>query len=253
MYEAAGVDPKKRLEILKVNHNIVRKRDDALMREIGLLVELGQYDTAIDLMDNHHFHVWEGGGQIHNLFADAHLLKGKRFFLRQRYQQALKEFTLADSYPENLEVGRPIHGGRFPQVQYYIGLAHAKLGQPEAAHRAFEISVDFDGGWSQLSYYQGLSLKELGRHEEGDAVFKGLMAHAQNRLKNAPSMDFFAKFGEKQSATKRQAQAHYLLGLANLGLEMAAEAEKEFAQAFELDPNHYWALDFYRSCRVRYP
>ena len=48
MYEAAGVDPKKRLEILKANHNIVRERDDALMREIGLLVQLGQYDTAID-------------------------------------------------------------------------------------------------------------------------------------------------------------------------------------------------------------
>ena len=130
---------------------------------------------------------------------------------------------------------------------------NARLDQPEAARLAFERSADFTGGWSQLSYYQGLSLKELGRREEADAVFKGLMAYAQNRLKNAPPMDFFAKFGEKQSATKRQAQAHYLLGLAYLGSEMGAEAEKEFAQAVELDPNHYWALDFYRSCRVRYP
>ena len=243
-YEAADTDPKKRLELLKGNHKIVRERDDALMREIGLLVQLGQHDTALNLMDGHHFHVWEGGGQIHNLFTDAHLLKGNQFFSKKKYKQALQHFLLADSYPENLEVGRPIHGGRSPQVQNYIGMAYEKLEKPEAARHAFEKSASDTRGWSQLSYYQGMSLIKLGRRDEADAKFTGLKAYAQNRLENAPSMDFFAKFGEQQSAANREAQSHYLLGLAYIGLEKVAEAGKEFSHAVELNPNHYWALNF---------
>jgi len=70
---------------------------------------------------------------------------------------------------------------------------------------------------------------------------KFLITFAQKRLKAAPSLDFFAKFGEKQSAATRQAQARYLLGLGCLGKGNKAEAEAEFEKALEMNVNHIWA------------
>ncbi|MBA7692194.1 hypothetical protein ES703_100756 [subsurface metagenome] len=54
-------------------------------------------------------------------------------------------------------------------------------------------------------------------------------------------MDFFAKFGERQSAMRRKANAHYLIGLGYLGKENKSEARVQFQKAMELNINHLWA------------
>ncbi len=248
MYEATGADPAKRLALLEKNHRIVAQRDDALTQEIKLLVQTGRYDDAIRLLDSHHFHVWEGGGQIHDYFVHAHLLRGSAFMLGKDYARALQDFELADTYPENLEVGRPIQGGRRAQVWHFIGTALEALERNEAARAAYAESAGMERGWSELSYFRGMSLKRLGRIREAEEQFRGLMAHAAARLESSPAMDFFAKFGERQSAAAQKAHSLYLLGLAQLGLGQAAAARGAFDQAIELDPNHFWARFFRDSC-----
>jgi hypothetical protein len=52
-------------------------------------------------------------------------------------------------------------------------------------------------------------------------------------------MDFFEKFGERQSAKVRQAQFHFLAGLGLRGLKKETEAEAEFKTARELNPNQW--------------
>lgn len=54
-------------DLLENNQQTVLKYDDALAREIMLHVQLGHYDRAIDLLKGHDFHVWEGGGMIHDV------------------------------------------------------------------------------------------------------------------------------------------------------------------------------------------
>ena len=44
-------------------------------------------------------------------------------------------------------------------------------------------------------------------------------------------MDFFAKFGERESAGQRRANAQFLLGLGHLGLGHAPEARAAFDEA----------------------
>lgn len=58
--EAAGVPAVERLKKLEKNQPVVMKSDDALTRLIMLLVQVGRYDRALNLLDRHHFHVWEG-------------------------------------------------------------------------------------------------------------------------------------------------------------------------------------------------
>jgi len=241
LYEAARVSPQKRLALLEKNHEIVQKRDDVLSREIVLLVQMGNYDRAIDLLERHHFHVWEGGGRIHNVYVDAHLLRGRRYFGANNYEKALKEYLKALDYPENLKVGRPFHGGRASQIHFFIGTVYEALGDSNKAIEFFKEAVAQKRGWSELSYYQGLAYRKLGREDDAGRMFEGLITFAQKRLKAALSLDFFAKFGEKQSAATRQAQARYLLGLGCLGKGNKTEAEAEFEKALEMNVNHIWA------------
>ncbi len=241
LYEAGSAPPEKRLKLLEKNHEVVLQKDDALSREIILLVQLGNYDKAIDLLARHHFHIWEGGGRIHNVYVDAHLLRGQERFDGRRYREALKDYEAALDYPENLEVGRPSHGGRAPQVYYCLGTVYEALGDVKKAKESYERSVSFKRGWSELSYYQGLTFRKLGRIEEAKQMLEGLINFGKKRVEAAPSMDFFVKFGEVQSARVRRANAHYLLGLGYLGMFKKDEARREFKEALDLNINHLGA------------
>jgi tetratricopeptide (TPR) repeat protein len=229
------------LDLLAKNHATVRQRDDALSREIILLVQMGDYDTALDLLENHHFHVWEGGGRIHRVYVDTHLLCGQEYFSDGDYQNALKHYQLALEYPENLEVGKPVRGGGEPRVHYFIGTANEALGDKGKAREHYEKSVEQERDWSELSFYQGISYQKLERKDDASRLFSGLMQFAKERLDATAEMDFFAKFGERQSAVNRRAQAHYLLGLSLLGRGEKEKAKTEFMKALDLDINHLWA------------
>jgi len=238
LYEANGTSPQLRLRLLEKNHKIVEQRDDALSREIELLVQAGRFDRALELLSTHHFHVWEGGGEIHNVYVDAHLFRGQDFFRTKKYRQALKDFEAALEYPENLEVGKPYVGGRFEEIFYFVGTAYEALGNGDKAKSFYENALASKSGWSDLSYYQGLALRKLSREQEAINVFDGLVQFAKSQIEASPSMDFFAKFGEKQSVKIQQARAHYLLGVGYLGLGKRTEAKTEFQIAIELNINH---------------
>jgi tetratricopeptide (TPR) repeat protein len=241
LYEAGGVSPEKRLSLLDRHHETVLQRDDALSREIMLLVQLGKYDRAIDLLATHHFHVWEGGGRIHNVYVDAHLLKGHEHFTAGRFKLALRSFLAALEYPKNLEVGRPYRGGRAAQVYYFIGIVFEAMDDKEKAKEYYEDGVAMEYGVSEMSYYQGLAFRRLSQEEKAKQIFKELIDFGKHRLQAATSMDFFAKFGERQSTMRRRAQAHYLLGLGYLGRGKKDEARTQFKKSLEMNINHIWA------------
>jgi len=175
LYEDGGISAEKRLAVLEKNHNIVLQRDYALSREITLFVQLGKYEEALNLLNSFHFHVWEGGGRIHNVYVDAYLLRGQAYFSAARYKQALKDYEAALEYPENLEVGRPSRGGRASQVYYFIGTVYEVLGDTRKAKEFYEKSVALKHSWSQICYFQGLAFEKLGREKEANQMFDGLI------------------------------------------------------------------------------
>ena len=77
------------------------------MRLLQVYNDTGNYDKAIKIMNTRHFHLWEGGGQIHNIYVASHILKGQSYLDKKKYDKALKEFELATLYPANLEVPAP--------------------------------------------------------------------------------------------------------------------------------------------------
>jgi tetratricopeptide (TPR) repeat protein len=237
LYEAAGVDPRKRLALLERNRGAVSGHDDALGREIGLLVQTGRYDKALELLRDHHFHVWEGGGGIYGSWVEANLLRGRSSLDDGNGAAALRDFRAAVTYPPNLEAAPPSRGSGSAKALYLTALAFDLLGKKSDAASCLEKAAAIETGWSEQAYFKGLALGRLGKAGEAEALFSGLVKFARERLGAAPSMDFFEKFGEKQSAAAHEAQYHLLAGLGLRGLKRPGDAADEFRKALALSPN----------------
>lgn len=247
LYEAAGAPVAKRLDMLLKHHDTVLGRDDALTREIELLIVAGladapKLDRALDLLATRHFRNWEGSTHIHNVYVDACLARGQQLAAEKKHREALAAYEAALEYPENLEVGRARRSPRTTQIQYLIGTAHEALGDAAAARAAFEKAVaGRDRGATEASYFHGLALQKLGRAEEAKPIFERLVEAGEQQLTTGETPDYFAKFGEKQSDNVRRANAHYLVGLGQLGLGRRIEAQTAFRQALTLHPAHLGA------------
>jgi tetratricopeptide (TPR) repeat protein len=225
---------------------VVYLHNDAFSREIVLLTQLGYYDQAIDFMNTYHFRRWEGLGNIHITYVDAHILRGQKYFKAKQYKEAIKDFEAALKYPENLEVAKPYHGGRDCEVYYLMGLTYEAEGNAKKAKEFYEKSTIAKKreGWSALSYYQGLAFQKLGQQDTANRMFDGLIEFGNKELetlKDGTTMQFFAKFGKKRSKNEQMADVYYLLGLGYLGKSEQTEAKSFFEKALDLNINHPWA------------
>jgi tetratricopeptide (TPR) repeat protein len=243
LYEAGGHPPQKRLALLEKNHQTVIRRDDSFLREIMLLVQLGRYDAAVKFLTTHHFHTWEGGGEVHNVYIDAFLLRGRQFLADKQYQKALDDFKTASEYPQNLEVARPTNDPHAAQVNYFIATALQTLGDEKQAAEYYEKAAyqQSTEQWPQARYYQGLSLVKLGQKQKAEKIFAELITTGQKMLTEKVSMDFFAKFGQRETQNARLASGHYIIGLGHLGSGQTQQAKHHFQEALKLNINHLWA------------
>jgi tetratricopeptide (TPR) repeat protein len=246
LYEAGNVSPRERLASFESNPGIAEKRSDAMTQEAKVYLLVGRYDQAIQLLKTHRFHNWEGYGDIHEVYADACLLQGDKEFRAGKYQEALKDYEASLEYPDNLEVGQPYHEVRLPQVDYLMGLAYDKLGNTAKSRELFQqaMAEKWRGRrreWPQMLYFEGLAALKLGRNPEATRFFDDLIAMGGKALAADSDLDYFAKFGQKRSSRLRLADAHYLIGLGNLGKGETARARNEFQAALKLNVNHLGA------------
>jgi tetratricopeptide (TPR) repeat protein len=235
---AAQMPHRERLQFLERRHRVVAGRNDALLREIVLHVSVGDYDRAIELMSNRHFHVAEGGeNTVHEVHVDAHLLRGRKFLAAGDPASALKDFETAMEYPPRFEFARPYDGAREPEINWCLGAAHEALGNEDQARRCFTASVAKERRGTALAYWQGQAYRSLGREKAAHAMFDDLVRTGKATLTRGAESGFFDKFGQRRSETTGRAQAHYLIGLGLLGLGKRALAKAEFQTALKSDIN----------------
>jgi tetratricopeptide (TPR) repeat protein len=199
---------------------------------------------ALDILRTHHFHVWEGGGEIYGLWVEANLAAGRQRLEKGDPRRALEAFESALSYPSNLDVGPPSSGPGSPKIFVHLGQAREALGHTAEARASYEKAAAFRTGLTEQAYYAGLALARLGRASEAAGRFEDLVRRAREALAAAPAVDFFEKFGERRSARVRQAELHFLAGLGLSGLNRAPEAAVEFEKAAAMDPGHLGARRF---------
>jgi tetratricopeptide (TPR) repeat protein len=270
LYEKVQKPVADRLALYEEFETVVMKHDDAVIRLLAMFNQAGKFDRAIEILDTRHFHVWEGGGEVHRYFVDAHLLAGMKKMdeaqiaarsvsdgandptghLRSRllFLEAVKDFELADTYPDHLEVGRPAgRAGNSAKVFYFMGKAYQGLGDSAKAKECFELvgqSRRDRRNADELSFFVGMAYKELGRQAEADTEINAL-ADAVNRQRESRELiDQYSKFGEDGSRSERVAQLQYLLGLVHLARGEKEQADKEFQTAIKANPDLIWARQF---------
>ena len=244
LYERNNASIEKRLSVLTSHHKHVAEREDALTREIQVLVLNKKYEKAIEYLENNFFHIQEGTRALHDIYVDAHLLRGISFLNKQNYMKVLDNFLKADIYPENHQTGRDINYIRNPQIFYYTGLAYEKTGDLQNAREYFEKVISSDKRESQYMYYQALAYKKLNNNTSADKLFEDLIGLGDKRLVQLDEIDFFSKFGEGESKQKRQASAYFIKGLGYLGKGSKKQAGELLQKVIHLDAGHIWAKEY---------
>jgi len=237
------IDPAIRLRILQDHHESIANNNvsDALSREVMLHVQLGNYDNALNIISKNYFRQWEGVSKAYDSFVDAHLLKGLEYLEQEDNEKALKEFLSALEYPENMMVAQPYRGGRECQIYYYVGLAYEYMNKNKKANEAFSQAAEqrLNENLSDIYYFRAMSLKKLGQGKKSEKMLHDLIALGQDRLTQS-EVDFFAKFGEKETPEDKASNAWYLIGLGYLGLEDQTKSREAFEKTIELNVNHIW-------------
>lgn len=240
IYEQANVPATQRLKRLESHLKTVMKHDDAVMRLLTLYNATAKYDKAIKIMDTRHFHLWEGGGQVHDIYVDSHMLKGMQLLKRKQYKEAIREFDLANQYPANLEVAPSPRGGYEAKVYYLSGIAYEAMKQADKARECFKKSAEthFRDYLTDLNYYKIKSLRKLNKNEKADAVLSNMQKTLERMQQNL--MDSYAKFGEANQNVQ-QSNISYYSGLIHLLLKNPSAAKNDFNQAIQLYPGNIWA------------
>lgn len=245
--EKAGRDAQCRLTFLESHRATVEKSDPTVLRLAYLYNELGQYDRALAILTTRRFHVWEGASALHQPFVDACLLRGLSKLAAGQNEAALRDFQLADNYPENLQAGRPGDAGQGPKIQYHIATAHRALGQLEPAQAALRKALEGRVADGEMNYFRLQACRELGDAIGEAAELRKLQA-AIAALEKPEEIDAYAKFGGENTPNERlghrSAEAAYLKGLAARAGKKSGEAKEWFGKALQERPDLIWAKHF---------
>jgi tetratricopeptide (TPR) repeat protein len=255
IYQAAGVEPERRLKLMEENHEVVLERDDAVSRMIALKVTLGKYDDAIELMTDREFEVWEGGeNNVAAFWTEAHLLRGHGHAAAGNYQEALSDYQTAGDIPSNLPSALLGLLGRKIEIAYWTGVTYEAMGDTKQAREAWEAVADLqpiESRWRRFlpplsgsveRYYQALSLRQLGRAKESRKIFQELVDAANEIFSQASvQIDSSAAVEQQQNARDRLSTAHYVAGLGYIGLNQVEKAQRELTAALHVSPDHVGA------------
>jgi tetratricopeptide (TPR) repeat protein len=274
LYEENGVSPAKRLAVMEA-HQAVIDRDEVIAREINLEIFAGKPDAAIQLLRSRFFRAWEGGGSfsLGDSWINANLALGRRHMIDKQYAQALADYQAALEVPVNLQGASGDVSGRKGEISYWIGDAYAAMGDAEKARRFWSDASSApagdgarngesgpgthgpSGGRASIGglaagvrveqaafYYEAMALTQLGQADRAKTIFAQLVDAGAKALAKAPNPETpsqpYATAGERAQA----ADAHYLAGLGQLGLNNRDQAHQEFSLALKASPDHYAAM-----------
>lgn len=247
LLEKMGSNADSRLALLESHMATVQRSDPTMLRLAYLYNETGQHDKALAILTTRRFHVWEGAAALHQPFVDACLLRGLAKLAAGKNADALQDFQLAATYPDNLQAGRPGDAGQEPKIHYYTAKAFAALGDSKSAKSELIKTMEGRVADGEMNYYRLMAARELGDARR-EAEQKQRLAAAIAALEEPEVMDAYAKFGGENTPAERigvrSAETAYLKGLAALAENNREAAKTLFTQARTERPSLIWANYF---------
>jgi tetratricopeptide (TPR) repeat protein len=254
LYKKIGLPFAEQRKAMEENRSLVEKRDDLSVSYAELLNQLGEYETAIELLTTRNFHPWEGGeGKVPTQHIEARLGMAHKLIAEGKYRQAIDHLEKASVYFPNFGEGK-LTGAQENNLYYWMGLAYRHLDEKKARECFLKAAAGLSEPASALYYndqpphmiyYQGAALLELGREEEARSRFHKLIAYGEKQLFQKQVLDYFAVslpdflVFETDLDEKNQVHCYYMMGLGYMGLGQTEKALGAFDAALALAPGHY--------------
>ena len=249
-----------RLVFLQKYPALIQRRDDLVLEEITLLNEVGRYEEAMQKLDAHIFHPWEGGeGKVPTQYQIARVELAKKAILDKDYEKAIKLLNECLEYPHHLGEGK-LYGAQENDFYYLLGIAYDALGQKDKAVECWEeatkgpqepaAAMYYNDAKPDKIFYQGLALYKLGRSGEAHGRFYRLINYGKQHIFEKQIMDYFAVslpdllIWEDSLDTKNLIHCKYMLALGYYGMGDKEKALKYLAEVEALDNNHQGIQQF---------
>ena len=243
-----------RLTCLQKYPELIQRRDDLVLEEITLLNQTGRYEEAMQKLDAHIFHPWEGGeGKVSSQYQICRVELAKQALTRRDFEGAVRLLSECLDYPHHLGEGK-LYGAQENDFHYLLGLAYEGMGDMETARKYWEeatkgpqepaAAMYYNDAKPDKIFYQGLALYKLGHEGEAHGRFYRLINYGKQHIFEKQIMDYFAVslpdllIWEDSLDTKNLIHCKYMLALGYLGLGDNEHAQKYLAEVEALDNNH---------------
>jgi tetratricopeptide (TPR) repeat protein len=165
LYKMQHLD-EKRERLLTDIRALAEPREDVRKRSITMMVDLGHFQEALDVMTTETFIPLEMDQSFHDVFVRALLMRAAAHLDGGRVEEAIEDYQRALRYPANLGVGAPTTRVQ-ANIYYQLGLAHEKLGQYREAITAWrEAAQEHHPHGQELFGYIQMALDKLSRYSE---------------------------------------------------------------------------------------
>ena len=260
-----------RLAFLEKYPQLIQRRDDLVLEEITLLNQVGHYEEAMEKLDGHTFHPWEGGeGKVSTQYQICRVELAKTAIVAKEYEKAVKLLSECLEYPHHLGEGK-LYGAQENDFYYLLGIAYDALGQKDKARECWEeatkgpqepaAAMYYNDAKPDKIFYQGLALYKLGREGEAHGRFYRLINYGKQHIfeglqEGEPGsgrkqvMDYFAVslpdllIWEDSLDMKNLIHCKYMLALGYYGLGDMQHAERYLKEVEALDNNHQGIQQF---------
>ena len=270
LYKRLHKPHQERLDFLQKYPKLIQQRDDLVLEEITLLNQLGRYEEAMEKLDAHKFHPWEGGeGKVSSQYQicrvelakqELEKIKGlddldnlENLGRRENLEKAIRLLEECLEYPPHLGEGK-LYGAQENDFYYLLGIAYEALGQKEKALHCWEEAVKgpqepaaamyYNDAKPDKIFYQGMALRKLGREDEAHGRFFKLINYGKQHIYDKVVMDYFAVslpdllIWEDSLDMKNLIHCKYMLALGYYGMGDKEKALKYLSEVEKFDNNH---------------
>ena len=276
LYKRLHKQHDERLAFLQRYPQLIAQRDDLVLEEITLLNQLGRYEEAMQKLDAHKFHPWEGGeGKVSGQYqicrvelAKSYLENLENLESLDRLENLEKAICLLSEcleYPHHLGEGK-LFGAQENDFYYLLGVAYDMKAEANSSlftlHSSLKAkAVDcwekgtvgptepaaamyYNDAKPDKIFYAGLCYRALGQEDKARSLFNRLLSYGKQHLFDHVTMDYFAVslpdllIWDGDLDQKNRIHCLYMLALGYYGMGDRNHAERYLNEVETLDNNH---------------
>lgn len=254
LYKQLNTPVQTRLENAEANIELVKQRDDMYTEYITLLNLSGQYSKALECMENHIFHPWEGGeGKITAQYRNALMALAKQDANMGNYELACDKLKRALVYPHNLGEGK-LSGALDNDIYYMLGCfdkENAKEYFERASYGSSDLSsaMYYNDQPPEMFFFRAMAERKLSHENKARGFFNRLIDYGEQHINDHVKIDYFAVslpdflIYEADLDKKNYIHCCFMAALGYIGMDNKNKAYEYIKHGLEQDCTHKGLLD----------